>query len=271
MYKLIALDMDGTLLNDDKVVSEKNKEALKKAKELGVYVVLASGRPIDGLLKFLEELNLLGEDDYVLSYNGCLVQKTKTREAVCDVTLKGRDLKYLKKLADEAGLNIHAFSKEKGLITPKENKYTTYEAHHNGIDFHIDDFSGIKDDEDIIKVMMIDEPEILDEGMKKLPSEVYEKYSVAKSAPFFLEFFNKEASKGIGVKLLAEHLGIKREEIITVGDEMNDYSMIEYAGLGVAMENACEKIKEIANFVTDTNNNDGVAKVVEEFIIKERI
>ena len=271
MYKLIALDMDGTLLNDDKVVSEKNKEALKKAKELGVYVVLASGRPIDGLLKFLEELNLLGEDDYVLSYNGCLVQKTKTREAVCDVTLKGRDLKYLKKLADEAGLNIHAFSKEKGLITPKENKYTTYEAHHNGIDFHIDDFSGIKDDEDIIKVMMIDEPEILDEGMKKLPSEVYEKYSVAKSAPFFLEFFNKEASKGIGVKLLADHLGIKREEIIAVGDEMNDYSMIEYAGLGVAMGNACEKIKEIANYVTDTNDNDGVAKVVEEFIIKERI
>lgn len=271
MYKLIALDMDGTLLNEDKVVSEKNKEALKKAKELGVYVVLASGRPIDGLLKFLEELNLLGEDDYVLSYNGCLVQKTKTREAVCDVTLKGRDLKYLKKLADEAGLNIHAFSKEKGLITPKENKYTTYEAHQNGIDFHIDDFSGIKDDEDIIKVMMIDEPEILDEGMKKLPSEVYEKYSVAKSAPFFLEFFNKEASKGIGVKLLADHLGIKREEIIAVGDEMNDFSMIEYAGLGVAMGNACEKIKEIANFVTDTNDNDGVAKVVEEFIIKERI
>ena len=117
MYKLIALDMDGTLLNDDKVVSERNKEALRKAKELGVYVVLASGRPIEGLLKFLEELDLLGEDDYVLSYNGCLVQKTKSREAVCDVTLKGRDLKYLKELADEAGLNIHAFSKEKGLLS----------------------------------------------------------------------------------------------------------------------------------------------------------
>ncbi|MDY6012535.1 sugar-phosphatase [Clostridium sp.] len=271
MYKLIALDMDGTLLNDDKVVSERNKEALRKAKELGVYVVLASGRPIEGLLKFLEELDLLGEDDYVLSYNGCLVQKTKSREAVCDVTLKGRDLKYLKELADEAGLNIHAFSKEKGLITPKENKYTTYEAHHNGIDFHIDDFKDIKDEEDIIKVMMIDEPEILDAGMKKLPNEVYEKYSVAKSAPFFLEFFNKEANKGVGVKLLANHLGIKREEVITVGDEMNDFSMIEYAGLGVAMGNACDKIKEISNFITDTNNNDGVAKVIEGFIIKERI
>lgn len=271
MYKLIALDMDGTLLNENKKVSEKNKEALRKAKELGVYVVLASGRPIDGLLKFLEELELLGEDDYVLSYNGCLVQKTKSREVVCDVTIKGSDLKYLKGLADEAGLNIHAFSKEKGLITPKKNKYTSYEAHHNGIDFHINDFEDVADDEEIIKVMMIDEPEILDEGIKKLPNEIYEKYNVAKSAPFFLEFFNKKASKGVGVKLLAEHLGIKKDEVIAVGDEMNDFPMIEYAGLGVAMGNACDKVKEIANYITDTNDNDGVAKVIEEFIVKERI
>ena len=78
--RCIVADMDGTLLNSDKQISEKNKEALKKAKELGVYVVLASGRPIDGLLKYLEELDLLGEDNYVLSYNGCLVQKTKNKE-----------------------------------------------------------------------------------------------------------------------------------------------------------------------------------------------
>ena len=271
MYKLIALDMDGTLLNEEKKITERNREAIKKAKELGVYVVLASGRPIDGLLKFLDELDLLGDNDYVLSYNGCLVQKTKSRDVVCDVTITGKDLKYLKRLADEAGLNIHAFSKEKGLITPKENTYTSYEAYHNGIDFYINDFSDIKDDEEIIKVMMIDEPEILEEGMKKLPKEIYEKYSVAKSSPFFLEFFNKKANKGEGVKLLAEHLGIKREEIITMGDEMNDFPMIEYAGLGVAMGNACDKIKEIANYITDTNNNDGVGKVIEEFVIKDRI
>lgn len=271
MYKLIALDMDGTLLNEDKQVSEKNKESIKKAKELGAYVVLASGRPIDGLTSFLEELNLLGEDDYVLSYNGCLVQKTKSREVVCDVTIKGIDLKYLKKLADEAGVNIHAFSKEKGLITPKENTYTTYEANQNGIEYYINDFSDVSDDEEIIKVMMIDEPEILEAGMKKLPNEIYEKYSVAKSTPFFLEFFNKEANKGSAVKLLAEHLGIKREEVITVGDEMNDFQMIEYAGLGVAMGNACDKIKEISNYITDSNNEDGVSKVIEKFIVKERI
>ncbi|WP_024615233.1 sugar-phosphatase [Clostridium sp. Ade.TY] len=271
MYKLIALDMDGTLLNEDKQVTEKNKESIKKAKELGVYVVLASGRPIDGLVKYLDELDLLGDNDYVLSYNGCLVQKTKSREVVCDVAIKGSDLKYLKKLADEAGLNIHAFSKERGLITPKENTYTSYEAHHNGIEFHINDFSDIEDDEEIIKVMMIDEPEILDAGMKKLPKEIYEKYSVAKSTPFFLEFFNKKANKGEGLKLLAEHLGIDKEEIITMGDEMNDFPMIEYAGLGVAMGNACDKIKEIANYITDTNNNDGVSKVIEKFIIEDRI
>lgn len=271
MYKLIALDMDGTLLNSDKKISEKNKEALKKAKELGVYVVLASGRPIDGLLKYLEELDLLGEDDYVLSYNGCLVQKTKNKDVVCSSTIKGKDIKYLKNIADNLNVNIHAFSKEKGLITPKNSKYTAYEAHHNNMEVHINDFKNIDDNEDIMKAMMIDEPEILDEGIKKLPKEVYEKYSVAKSAPFFLEFFNKKANKGEGLKLLAEYLGIKKEEIIAAGDEMNDFPMIQYAGLGVAMGNACNEIKKIANYTTDTNDNDGIAKVVEEFIIKERI
>ncbi|MEG1003991.1 sugar-phosphatase [Clostridium sp.] len=271
MYKLIALDMDGTLLNSDKKVSERNREAIKKATELGVYVVLASGRPIDGLVSFLDELDLIGDDDYVLSYNGCLVQKTKSRDVVCDVTIKGKDFKDLLNIAKDAGVNIHAFSKDRGLITPHASKYTIYEASQNGIEYHEMDCDTISDDEEIIKVMMIDEPEILEKGMEKLPKEVYEKYSVARSTPFFLEFFNKEANKREGLKLLAKHLGINKDEIITMGDEMNDFPMIEYAGLGVAMGNACAGIKEIANYITDTNNNDGVAKVIEEFIIKERI
>lgn len=271
MYKLIALDMDGTLLNSKKEISEKNREAIKKAKELGVYVVLASGRPIDGLVNFLGELDLIGDDDYVLSYNGCLVQKTKSRDVVCDVTITGKDFKYLLGLAKEAGVNIHAFSKEKGLITPHASKYTKFEASQNGIDFYEIDCNTVRDDEEIIKVMMIDEPEVLEKGIAKLPKEVYEKYSVARSTPFFLEFFNKNANKGEGLSLLAKHLGIKKEEIITMGDEMNDFPMIEYAGLGVAMGNACDEIKEIANHITDSNDEDGVAKVIEEFIVKERI
>ena len=116
--------------------------------------------------------------------------------------------------------------------------------------------------------MMIDEPEILDEGMAKLPKELWNKYSVAKSTPYFLEFFNKDSNKGLALDRLAKHLGIKKEEIITMGDAMNDFPMIEYAGMGIAMGNAVPEIKEIAKYVTDTNDNDGVAKAIEKFVLE---
>lgn len=269
MYKLIAIDMDGTLLTSDKKISERTKKAIKEARKKGVYVVLASGRPIDGLLKYLEELDLLSDDDYVLSYNGCLVQKSKSREVICDVTIKGEDLSYLYNLSREIGVNIHAFSKERGLITPKNSKYTQYEADQNFITLTEVSHDNIDNNEDIIKIMMIDEPEILEAGIKKLPKELSDKYSMARSAPFFLEFFNKNADKGVGVKLLAEHLNIKREEVITMGDAMNDYPMIKYAGLGVVMKNGSDELKEIADYITDTNDNDGVAKVIEKFVLNK--
>ncbi|WP_297633389.1 sugar-phosphatase [uncultured Clostridium sp.] len=267
MYKLIALDMDGTLLNSEKKISERTKEAIKKAREKGVYVVLASGRPIDGLLKYLTELDLISDDDYVLSYNGCLVQKSKSRDVICDVTIKGEDLNYLYNLSREVGVNIHAFSKTRGLITPKNSKYTQYEADQNFIGLTEVSHENLDLEEEIIKIMMIDEPEILEEGIEKLPEELKEKYSIARSAPFFLEFFNKEANKGLGVKLLAEHLGIKKDEIITMGDAMNDYPMIEYAGLGIVMDNGSDELKEIADYITDSNDNDGVAKAIEKFVL----
>lgn len=268
MYKLIALDMDGTLLNNNKEISERTKLAIKEARKKGVYIVLASGRPLEGLLKSLNELELTTENDYVLSYNGCLVQNVKTREIISDSTLKGADLNDLYSLSKEVGVNIHSFSKDRGLITPKHSKYTQVEADINDIEINIVPHDIIDPEETIIKVMMIDEPEILDEGMAKLPKELWDKYSVAKSTPYFLEFFNKESNKGLAIDRLAKYLGIKKEEIITIGDAMNDFPMIEYAGMGIAMGNAVPEVKEIAKYVTDTNDNDGVAKAIEKFILK---
>lgn len=139
----------------------------------------------------------------------------------------------------------------------------------NGINITIKNFDEVDDNEDIIKVMMIDPQEILDPAIKELPSEIYEKYSVFKSAPFFLEFTHKEVDKGLGLKKLGEYLGIKREEIIACGDAGNDLSMVKYAGLGVAMGNATEEIKQAANFITDSNDEDGIVKVIEKFILSE--
>ena len=267
MYKLIALDMDGTLLREDKSVSERTKKAIADAKAKGVTVVIATGRPIDGVTRYLEELDMLGENDYVLSYNGGLVLKTKSREVVSKTALTGADLHYLHNLSKELGVNIHAFSEVHGLITPKNSKYTEVEANINGIKIAINDYSDIEDDHSIIKVMMIDEPEVLQKAIDNLPKEVYEKYTVVRSAPFFLEFLNKKVNKGTGVELLAKHLNIKQEEIMTFGDAGNDLDMIVYAGMGVAMANAFDEVKEAANYITDSNENDGVAKAIEKFVL----
>ena len=267
MYKLIAIDMDGTLLREDKSVSERTKNAIKLAKEKGVYVVIATGRPKDGVSRYLEELDMLGENDYVLSYNGGLVLKTKSREVVSKTVLTGADLHYLHNLSKELGVNIHAFSEVHGLMTPKNSKYTEVEANINGIRITINDYSDIEDDHSIIKVMMIDEPEVLQKAIDNLPKEVYEKYTVVRSAPFFLEFLNKKVNKGTGVELLAKHLNIKQEEIMTFGDAGNDLDMIVYAGMGVAMANAFDEVKEAANYITDSNENDGVAKAIEKFVL----
>lgn len=267
MYKLIAVDMDGTLLKEDKTISEATVKAINKARAKGVRVVLASGRPIEGLNRYLTELELISEEDYVLSYNGALVQNTATKEIISRVVLKGSDLHYLHNLSNELGVNIHAFSTEQGLITPKMNKYTEVEATINGIDVLEREFDNIDNETEMVKIMMIDEPEILQAAIDKLPKEVYEKYTVVRSAPFFLEFLNKEANKGEGVKALAENLGLTKEQVICIGDAGNDLHMIQFAGLGVAMGNAFEEIKEIADYITKSNEEDGVAHVIEKFVI----
>ena len=160
MYKLVAIDMDGTLLKEDKTISERTKNAIQSARDKGVTVVLATGRPIEGVSRYLEELNMYSDSDYVLSYNGSLIQKTKSKESVAKIALTGADLHYLRGLSKELGVNMHAFSEERGLITPKISKYTEVEAEINKIDIHEIDMENISDDEVMIKKMIRDEPEI---------------------------------------------------------------------------------------------------------------
>lgn len=266
MYKLIAVDMDGTLLKEDKTISEQTKKAIYKAKQKGVKVVLASGRPIEGLERYLEELDLLSKEDYVLSFNGSVVQNAKTKEIIRKNILKGEDLTYLYNIAKQIQVNIHAFSNE-GCITPKMSKYSELEGTINSIPVILMDYANISEDEDIIKIMMVEEPDLLEEAIKKLPQEVYEKYTVVRSAPYFLEFLNKDSSKGVGVSALADYLGIKKEQIICIGDAGNDLDMIQFAGLGVAMGNAFDEVKAAADYITKNNQEDGVAHVIQKFVL----
>lgn len=265
MYKLVAIDMDGTLLREDKTISDRTKDAIKGAVDKGVKVVLASGRPIQGLERYLEELQLVSENDYVMSFNGSVVQNVKTRDIISKNILKGKDLKVLHTLSKEIGVHIHAFTRQ-GCITPIMNEYTKLEGRINGIEVYEADFDAIDDNEDVIKVMFIDPEPVLEEAIKKIPASTYEAFTIVRSAPYFLEFLNKASSKGAGVKALSEYLGIKQEEVICIGDAGNDLDMIEFAGLGVAMGNAFEEVKKAADYITDDNESDGVAHVIEKFI-----
>lgn len=269
MYKLIALDMDGTLLNENKTISKENFEAIQNAREKGVKIVLATGRPVKGIKKYLKELNLLTGDDYAVAFNGAVVQNTKTDEVIAETLLTMDDVKYLYNLSKKLGVNIHV-STPTSCITPKHNKYSQYEADMNGIDIEISDLDLLDPNTTIIKIMFIDHESLLDKVIEKLAKEIYDKYTVVRSAPFFLEFINKRANKGIGVEILAKSLGIKKEEVICMGDAGNDIHMVEYAGLGVAMGNAFPELKEIANYVTKTNEENGVAHVINKFILDDK-
>jgi hypothetical protein len=266
MYKLVAIDMDGTLLNDEGKISDRTKTAIKKATAQGVKIVLNSGRPIEGLMPYLKQLGLDTQEDYVVGFNGAIVQNVATREVLFSQGLTGKDLAYLYSLAKKIGSNIHAFSKE-GCITPKMSPYSQVEADLNSIPVLEIDYDTVADDAYIAKIMLIDPQEILEANIKKLPSEVYDRYTVVRSTPFFLEFLHTEVNKGAGIAALAENLGIAQQEVICIGDAGNDMHMIEYAGLGVAMGNAIPELKQKADYITTTNNEDGVAHVIEKFCL----
>ncbi|WP_117235422.1 sugar-phosphatase [Vibrio maerlii] len=267
MYKLLALDMDGTLLGSDHQISDENKQAIQRAKEQGVTVVLASGRPLKGMQRYLDELKIDSEKDFVLFFNGSMVKNVQTGEIIHAETISGQSAKEVARLAKELGVNVHAFSEIHGLITPKNSEFTQHEANINKLTITEMDFDELEDNHPIIKAMLVDEPEKLSKAIEAIPSKWRDEYTIVQSAPFFLEFLNPKANKGVGIEAIANHLGINAEEVICMGDAENDHHMIKYAGLGVAMANAMEQTKAIANHVTVSNNEHGVAKVIEEFIL----
>ncbi|HBV76964.1 MULTISPECIES: sugar-phosphatase [Vibrio] len=267
MYKLIAIDMDGTLLNSDHRITEENKQAIAAARAKGIHIVLASGRPLDGMLTALQELDMDSDEDFVISYNGSMVQKVASKTAIRQEILTGSDAKLIAEWAKKLNVSVHAFSIKEGLITPKNNKYTAHECNINGITLTEMSFEDLEDNDAILKAMMVEEEAELSQAINDLPTDLYNQFTIVRSAPFFLEFMHKTSDKGAGVQALAEHLGINASEVITMGDAGNDHHMLKYAGLGIAMGNATEETKAIADYITDTNNNSGVARAIEKFVL----
>jgi len=269
-YKMIVLDLDDTLLQDDHTISPRTKQALMEAQQLGVKVVLASGRPTSAMVAIADELNLKDYGSFILSFNGAKITNCQTGEELFSSTLSPETAHQLYELSRREDVWIHTYVGD-FIVTEALNQYTTIESEITGLEvFEVDSFIDSVN-VPVVKVLMVDDPDKLAKVENKLQHELAEELSVMRSKPFFLEFTEKGVTKGTSLNHLIGQLGILREEVIAIGDSYNDLAMIEFAGLGVAMGNAPQDIKEKANYVTDTNMNDGVAKVVEKFVFNTSV
>ena len=268
-YKLIVLDIDGTLTNSKKEITPATKEALIRIQEQGVYVAIASGRPTPGTRKVAEELELERFGNYVLSFNGGRVLNYKTKEVALDKTISAEMAGILCEEAIQHGVGILTYDNEFALAGTEVDKYMELEARINSIEMK--QVGHFKDSVDfpVNKCLMTGEPEHLVELEKELKEKYAGKLNIFRSEPFFLELMPKGIDKASVLKNFLPFLGITRDEVICCGDGYNDKTMIEFAGLGVAMANAREEVLAVADYVTASNDEDGIVQVIEKYIDKK--
>ena len=264
--RLIAIDMDGTLLNENNLLTPTTIATIKEAKTRGIKIVLCSGRPLTGLQPFFKPLGLTAPGDYAITYNGAMVQHADTGEILLQHSLSYQDYVELTALAAKLGVHSHA-EDEARMYTPDRDisEYSVRESYLVNMPLSYRLPTEFAQDKQFAKVMFIDDPKILAAAQAKIPAEFFARYYFVNSEPFFLEALNKKASKGNAVSDLAAHLGYTMDMVMAIGDQANDLPMIEAAGLGVAMGNAIPEVKAAAQVTTATNAEDGVAKAIRTY------
>lgn len=272
MIKLIALDLDGTLLTDDKKITENTTEILRQAKDAGVYIVLCTGRPLFAIQPFIDHLGLRDQADYSITFNGSTVQKNDTGESLLAHSLSYEEVKIAHAEMTKLGLPLDVISMDTVIHLPAPFKEHMSEYERMNPLMKVEDSEiEMLDPTRVFNKMVVGlDQTYLDERIPKISDELHATFNIMKSRPDLLEIIHKKASKANGIAQLADYLGIKQSEVMAIGDEENDRSMIEYAGLGVVMENGTKSMKEIAQFVTKSNEDDGVAYAVEKFVLNKK-
>lgn len=272
MIKLIAIDMDGTLLNGKKHIDKVQKEAIHEAIEVGIKIVLCTGRPLYGILPFYEELGLseLDSEGYVILNNGCSIHKTKNWELIDQVNFTSDDIDYLYKFSEGYDINFTLVN-DYYYFNIDDRKPTDELITDAGFVFSDITNISLKEAKNgkhkIIKIMFLGNPNIMANFQKENESILKDKYSSVLSQPYIYEILPKGNNKGTGLKKLAKKLGIKQEEIMAIGDGNNDIEMFEYAHYSVAMENGTKPARKAAKYQTDSNENNGVAKAIRKYAL----
>jgi len=267
--KILFTDLDGTLLNSERQISYENRLAIKKALERNHKVVIATGRPLPSAVHLVEDLGLNYEGCYAITYNGGLIYDTFQKKAIFKTTLPLEYVNYIFDVAKENKIHCHTYSDDSVISEKLTNELKKY---CNRIIVPYELVENIHTDlvNEPVKVIMIDftEQNKLNKIKDELSDWCHGKINCSFSNPFFLEFGSLKATKGNAVNYLCNYLNIPIENSIAVGDEENDISMIQSAGIGIAMANATNGIKEYADYITEHNNNNhGISEVIKKFLL----
>ena len=259
--KAVALDLDGTLLNSKKEISEENKNILKKLSENGVEILIVTGRPYPITKKIAESLEI---PLTVICYNGARVMNLKTDEIIFEKVLEEKQVLKIIEFCRKNKKDLNLFQNDIWYVEDLESIGTKYYKKNSRLEPTLKSFNTF-DSFKMIKCIIIDENNVLEEVEKELReilgNSVYFTYSQDK----YLEILNKDVNKGLTLKNVLEEKGIEMSECIAFGDAHNDLEMLELAGVGVAMGNAHEILKSRVQHITDTNDNDGVGKFLKKF------
>lgn len=265
-YRIVVLDLDDTLLRDDLTISPRTREALLRAQDQGVRVVLASGRPTGAIWRYARELDLGGHGGWIIGFNGAVVVDCATGGSLFEQALAREIVHELHDgaLGQDAGILSYL---DDAIVTPMKNRWTDIEKDLTGMPVReVADFKTAIS-RDPIKAIVVDEPQRLRQVAAALAPLVEGRANMVFSKPFFLEFTARGIDKKHSLLLLLKHLGAKPEEVVAIGDGPNDLGMIRLAGLGVCMANGAREVREAADHVTSSNMEDGIALVLERFVL----
>ncbi|MBP2622358.1 Cof-type HAD-IIB family hydrolase [Streptococcus oricebi] len=271
MIKLLALDMDGTLLDSHKKIPQAHIEAIHQAIAQGVKLVLCTGRPLVGVKPYYKELGLSKQNEYVIVDNGCAIHQSEGWKLLDYTALSKEDLVYLDQIAQKTPAQLTIFDEERYLVLGEDpNDLVSYDA---GLVFtqpvKISLEEAIEGSEIMFQAMFLAQPDQLDRFEADFHQDLSQRFSAVRSQDYIYETMPKGTTKASALARLAEKLAIKPEEIMAIGDANNDLEMLEFAGLGIAMGNASDYVKSQADAVTTSNDQAGVARAIEKYILKQ--
>ena len=263
MIKMVALDLDNTLLNSNKEISARNELVLKKLHAQGIHVVLCTGRPINAIWPLIEQLGLTQPDDYTITFNGGLVINNVTKSHLFELGMSRQDLQPLFDYVCSHQIPLDAldFDRVYELTDQPRSIYQTVLKNIEFKDSTIDELP----DHTFSKAVMAIPAEQLAPIIKGLPQDLLVHYHAVQSQPMIMEFLPKKVNKAVGLKALLDHFGLDFTNLMTFGDADNDLEMIKAASQGIVMANGLPEVKKVATAITDSNDQDGVASYCEQF------